>query len=263
MTQTPYTPHAQPQYPMPPQKPTGSNGLATAGFVLGLLALLGSWVPVVNVVSILLAVVGLILAAVGLAKSKEARTGKGLAISGLILSLVSIVIAVVVNGAVFSVFSDFVEETVTVTVTDADGNEVADGVGDSVTNPAPLGSSVTGRDWKVSVDAVSPVDADATGATAQDGKVLIAVTLTATYVGDDAEGEGVEIDLAYEGPGDTYVHTTDSTFVAENPFDDDAVLLPAESTSGNLVLEVPADWEEGALSLTPALFSLSVSVAVK
>ena len=36
----------------------GSNGLATAGFVLGLLGLLGSWIPVLNILGIILGVLG-------------------------------------------------------------------------------------------------------------------------------------------------------------------------------------------------------------
>ncbi|MFT4008833.1 MAG: hypothetical protein QM655_02205 [Nocardioidaceae bacterium] len=82
----------------------GSNGLAVAGFVLGLLGLLGSFIPVVNIGAIVLAVIGLVLAGIGLARSKSARGGKGLAIAGLILSVLGIIIAIIIDVAVGNAF---------------------------------------------------------------------------------------------------------------------------------------------------------------
>ena len=46
--------------PYPPPQPKGSNGLAIAGLVLGLLGLLTCWAPVLNVLSIVLGVIGAI-----------------------------------------------------------------------------------------------------------------------------------------------------------------------------------------------------------
>ena len=64
--------NAQPQIPVQPKK---SNGVAIAGFVL---ALIGGF---------LLDIVGLILSIVGLNKSKECNSGKGLAIAGIIIAM--------------------------------------------------------------------------------------------------------------------------------------------------------------------------------
>ena len=74
----------------------GSNGIATAGFVLSLLGLLGSWIPVLNVLGILLAVVGSALAAVGLAKAKVGA-GMGLALAGIVLGVFAVILALLVN----------------------------------------------------------------------------------------------------------------------------------------------------------------------
>ena len=43
-----------------------SSGLATAGLVLGIIALVGCWIPYINVVSMIIAVIGFILAIVAL-----------------------------------------------------------------------------------------------------------------------------------------------------------------------------------------------------
>ena len=53
MSQTDQPTYApNPGYP-PPAPVKGSNGLATAGFVLGLLGLLGSWIPFLNILGII------------------------------------------------------------------------------------------------------------------------------------------------------------------------------------------------------------------
>lgn len=66
-----------------------SNGMGVAGFVLALLSFLFSWIPLVNFVDIILWPLGFIFSFIGLFKSP-----RGLAITGLILSLLSIMFGV-------------------------------------------------------------------------------------------------------------------------------------------------------------------------
>jgi Na+/H+-dicarboxylate symporter len=81
MTQPQYYPPHPPMHAWPPQ-----NGLGTAGFVLGLLALI-VW-P--------LAILGLIFSAVGIGKaSRREATNRGLAVAGVVLSLISLLFGVV------------------------------------------------------------------------------------------------------------------------------------------------------------------------
>ena len=94
----------------------GSNGLATAGFVLGLLGLLSSWIPVVNVVGIILGVIGVVLAGVGLAKSKKVNAGKGLAIAGIVLGALGVIFAVLINAVFVSAVDDAIDETTSTSV---------------------------------------------------------------------------------------------------------------------------------------------------
>lgn len=69
-----------------------SNGLGTAGFVLALLGVILCWIPVLNWILWLL---GLIFSFIGVFKKP-----KGLAITGLVLSFISIIIIIAVLGAV-------------------------------------------------------------------------------------------------------------------------------------------------------------------
>ena len=69
-----------------------SNGIGTAGFVLALLGVILCWIPVLNWILWLL---GLIFSFIGVFKKP-----KGLAITGLVLSFISIIIIIAVLGAV-------------------------------------------------------------------------------------------------------------------------------------------------------------------
>jgi hypothetical protein len=69
-----------------------SNGLGTGGFVLALLALFLCWVPVLGWI---LWALGLILSFVGVFKQP-----KGLAIAGLVLSLLGLILLIAVVGAI-------------------------------------------------------------------------------------------------------------------------------------------------------------------
>ncbi|MFT7836376.1 MmpS family transport accessory protein [Saccharothrix sp. BKS2] len=89
----PQPPQLQHQPPVPPPPP--QNGLGTAGFVLGLVGLLFSFLPVIGVVAWPLVILGLVLGLVGWARADRGRaTNKGLAIAGVALSAVGLVICV-------------------------------------------------------------------------------------------------------------------------------------------------------------------------
>jgi len=69
-----------------------SNGVGTAGFVIALIAVFLGWVPVLGWIIWLL---GLILSFVGVFKQP-----KGLAIAGLVISLIGIILLLTVFGAI-------------------------------------------------------------------------------------------------------------------------------------------------------------------
>jgi hypothetical protein len=83
--------------PSPPQQAVAkpSNGLGTAGFVVGLIGLVCSFVPLIGVVAWPLVILGIIFSAVGISKAaKGLATNKGLAIAGLVVSIIGLVICV-------------------------------------------------------------------------------------------------------------------------------------------------------------------------
>ncbi len=92
MTQEPLNPQNQ-QRPTVIINQAESNGIGTAGFVLALIAVFLGWVPFLGWIIWLL---GLIFSAIGVS-----RQPKGLAIAGLVISLIGIILLIVVFGTIF------------------------------------------------------------------------------------------------------------------------------------------------------------------
>jgi hypothetical protein len=83
------------QYAPPQQAVKPSNGFGTAGFVLGIIGLVFSFIPLIGVIAWPLVILGLIFSAIGLSKASKGRaTNKGLAIAGLVVSIVGLVICI-------------------------------------------------------------------------------------------------------------------------------------------------------------------------
>jgi hypothetical protein len=72
-----------------------SNGLGTAGFVVGLIGLVFSFIPLIGVVAWPLVILGIVFSAVGIAKANKGRaSNKGLAIAGLVVSVIGLAICI-------------------------------------------------------------------------------------------------------------------------------------------------------------------------
>ena len=79
--------------------------LGILAIIFGALALLGSWIPIVNILSFFLAIATLILGVFGIAINLRNR--KTLAIIGTTLGLISIVIVLIIQVLSTNVFTDF------------------------------------------------------------------------------------------------------------------------------------------------------------
>ena len=103
-------PVAQPVYVQPvvamPAQPRKSSGMAIAGLIMGIFALILCWVPVLNWI---LGLLGLIFSIVGIAKKNGGA--KGAAIAGLILTILGIILSIAMIGAVLgSGVSEYLEQ---------------------------------------------------------------------------------------------------------------------------------------------------------
>lgn len=82
-----------------------TSGLATAGMVLGIIAIVGAWIPFLNVVSIILGALALVFGIIALVKKKS--LGKSLA--AIILGGLSVIVAIVMIAVASSAINELVK----------------------------------------------------------------------------------------------------------------------------------------------------------
>lgn len=271
--------------PTPATTPAGTNGLTIAGFILALLGLLGSWIPLLNVFSMILGAVGAILAALGLAKAMRTGASKALAITGLALGVLTVIIAIAINVAFFSAADEAIAEATDATVEapQSAGDEADDrdqegegagsaedpsggGAGTTRGNPVPLGTKITDGDWTVTINSVTTTNADSVGQGPAAGSSLLVVNLTATYNGHDDQGQTPWVTVKFVGPDGTSYGTLDGStlFLEEDPFDSLKTLYHGGSVTGDEMIEVSGDnWQNGVLAVSPGMISDDVFVKVR
>ena len=127
-----------------------TTAMGIAGLVLGLVALLTSWMPIFNNVSFFIGLAGAVLAVVGvIATFRRTRSGKGIAIAGLIVSIVACAAVLGAQQATSKAINDALDSatngpavtsSTAGTATEADSNET------SGTSTSANESSASGED---------------------------------------------------------------------------------------------------------------------
>src|SRR6478735_640605 len=85
-----------------PPAPSSTNALAITGFVLAIVGLLFCWVPGLNVFAAILGLAGVVLGIVGLVQVKSGKTGKGFALSAIIVGALTILGTILTYVALFA-----------------------------------------------------------------------------------------------------------------------------------------------------------------
>ncbi|MBO4365966.1 MAG: DUF4190 domain-containing protein [Eggerthellaceae bacterium] len=92
------------QAPAQQALPKSTSGMGIASLVLGILAFLASFIPLLNILSFPLVILGLLFAVIGLVGIKKGKhVGKGITMAGLVLCLLALVITVVMYVAAAAV----------------------------------------------------------------------------------------------------------------------------------------------------------------
>jgi len=265
MTDTPSAPN-----PVDPETPAKTkNTLGVIALVTAIVGAVFACVPGALIIGWILLPIAFILGLVALFQKGRRRA----AIAAVIISIVGTVVGVVVFLAVVAdAFDDAFNEEPTVKTSDKGSDDsAADGSEKKGTreNPYPLGSEISSEDWTVTVNSV---DLDGTQAvmaenpfneSPAEGHVYILVNLTATYTGDDPEGDTPWTQVAYVSSEGKSFEVYDNLVVAPDQFDELTTLYEGASTSGNLVIEAPAEaLADGVLAVTPGLIGGKVFVAV-
>lgn len=250
-------PQAAPsQAPAPapePQGEKGSSGMAIAGLVLGIVGIITSFMPIINNVSFFIGLVGLVLAIIGMVGvSKGRKKGRGFAVAGIVLNVLTVVI-VIASQMFYS--------------------SVIDSMADSVkAKPASSSQAASGDAAAASGDAAVPESAFAISidgareATDYEGKRAIVVTYTFTNNSDSdahfftdidarAYQNGVELDTTFNSSAwnaennDSKTVKTGATIVVEKGYE--------LTDSSPVTVEAKEMWDFDNVILAEATFDVA------
>ena len=263
-TQAPYQ---QPYAPVPPPHAPRKKGagLAVASMVLGIIALLLSWVPIVNNAAAVLAVIGLALGIPALLRARRGtHSGTGLAVTGLVTSLVAIVVVILTQAFYASVIDEVErsmdEELSSLAPADGSTSQLAETAPEeaSATDVVPLGVPAQVGDYLVTVDAVE-LDADESVLAADDynepatGQYVL-TQLTVTYTGTTEGMPGFDLTTVFHGSdARQYSDAECMAFLADDAMDA-PILNPGGSDTFQFCMDVPpAAVAGGQLSVEPTV----------
>lgn len=268
MSHPPQAPYQQPYAPVPPPQtpPQKGAGLAIASMVLGIIALLLSWVPVINNLAAVLAVVGLGLGIPALLRARRGTAGgKGLAITGLVTSVLALVLVIATQVFYASVL-DEVERSLDEELNGAPADAVAPELIDPLTEEAPapaadvvpLGVPAQVGDYQVSVDAVQ-LDGNAAVAAANEfneaptGQYVIA-QLTVTYTGAEEGTPGWDLSAVFHGTDARQYSDADCMAALADDAMEAPTLNPGGSDTFQFCMDVPPSAIPGGqLSVEPTM----------
>lgn len=235
---------AAPTPPAPAAPAPLKKGLATAALVLGIVAIVGAWIPILNIGSIIIALVGLVLGIVAIVQAiKGTAAGKVMAIVGASLSALAIIIAIVVNAATVAAVDEALDEVGgDISATTETSEPAADAEDDAaaeeepveetapetgtISNPAAVGDGTVwtiaqgGDEWEITFDAIQVV-----AGIGGDQVVVVTGTATPTAIADGDLSTwvsfptigwmagGAKVDETFDIPDtdafDSYRHTID------------------------------------------------------
>jgi invasion protein IalB len=184
------------------------SGMAIAGLILGIIALITSWMPFLNNMSFFIALVGVVLAIVGVVSTvKGTHSGKALAIVAIVINIVAMAAVLAAQSATETALnkaingpsvSNVSESTTTddsgstsdaSTATDSgstsDASTATDSDQEAATTDLAVGTSVSlDNGLSVSVDSVNK---SVTNVTNLDGSSVVGVQVTYTNNGSDSK----------------------------------------------------------------------------
>ena len=237
-----------------PSAPVKGNRLGPASLILGLLALLGAFIPFVNYGSGLLAIIALVIGAVGLGRRDRP---KGSAIGGVAASVIALILSIVLALVYAAGFLAIAGSSDANSTTSTAGASKDAAVGTRA-NPAPLGTKITlstggAAQYEVSLGASTlnanslVADANQFNAAPPVGFEYAMVPVTLTYKGVTSGTPWTDVRVEFETAAGTTLTDSDSIVTGPSPaLTDINELSPGASGMGNVVVAIPAaDAAEG------------------
>ncbi|MDO4259426.1 MAG: hypothetical protein Q4C87_07900 [Actinomycetaceae bacterium] len=274
-----------------PNPPKERNTLGIVALAISIIGFIFACIPGFLIIGWLLLPIGFILGIVAaVLKGKAKWPG----IAAIIISVVGTIVGIlvflfVVGNAVDQALNEDVTSTVpgasqsgteTSTAAPADNAASTSSAPDSSTsnsdgkqgtreNPLPLGTELSSKDWKVTINSV---DLNATEAItsfntfnqpADPGQTYILVNATFTYIGNDPNGAIPFTLIEYVTPQGNTHSSVEKPLVAPDAIDM-STLYSGASVTGNIPLAVPSEGlEQGVLAVQPDILADKAFIAVK
>ena len=224
----------QPTYSSPRQPQVGTSGLAITGLVLGIVAILGSFLPIINNAAFFIGIIGLALSIIGLRQTKSgAKKGSGMAVAGIVLCIVSLAVTLLMQAAC-SAALDSMSSNGKGTVAGASSTATAQGAnGDKPADTANMqvGQTVDMENGlSVTVDAVE-------GGLENYGNATVS-RITVTYVNNGTSNESFNMfDWKAEDANGAQRSTT--IYLNEENGLSSGTLSPGGTVTGNIYFDDP------------------------
>lgn len=260
-----------PYYPLPAghsmPRPAPQNGLGTAGFVLGLVGLLFSFIPLIGIIAWPLVLLGVVLSGIGLSRARSGRaTNTGLTIAGIACSVLGLLVCISYAAA----FGAAVSTPPAASASQAGRAEPAPSIAGgqdtaAAEAPAGIGTQVQDGAFTFTATKVEP-GRDALGdgflrSEAQGSYVLVHVTVT--NVGTEAQMFTSANQTLLDAQGREF--EADAGAALMNVPDSESFLTdinPGNSVDGVLVFDVPEGLSPAAIELHESMFSDGTTVSL-
>ena len=216
-----------------PASQPSKSGLGIAGFVLGIIALATSFLPIINNFSALLTAIGFVLALIGtIACVKGRKSGKGLSIAGVVMNVIAFAVVLATQSMYSSAIDDAFSGT---SVAPQPANEQPATTAPASDDAAESSQAVAaGNSITLKNGLVLTVDGVVTGFQSYDGKPITQVSVTYQNNGNSQascnpadwtadEAQGAQRSQAFYTDGDNELHS--------------GTLAAGGTVSGNLYFE--------------------------
>lgn len=250
-----YTP--SPHAPTPPPAPVPKNGLGTTSLVMGILSIVGSWIPFAGFGSYITSLIGIITGALGQGRAKKGlATNRGAATGGLVMSIIGLVSVVMATVFYTSVLYALGESTDTSKPAISQGSKADQkmaGIGETV-NDGDMSFTVTRLQ-----DGVTNIGGEL-GEDAQGQFVVVHVRVKNT--GNEAAMFEASEQKVYDVKGREYSDAAAGILLDEsNSFLEE--INPGNTVKGKLVFDMPKNAQPHYIELHGSMFSEGVTVSLR
>ncbi len=165
--------------------------MAVTGLVLGILAVVSSWIPIINNLSFVIGLIGFVFAIVGVVGTMRGKkSGKGLAIAALVVNLVALMVVLASQSALSAAIEDATSGSSVVGTSASDDTEQEDdaadeGSSDSETNQQASTDLAVGTTIELDDGLSVTVDSVEMGLVNYDGSEIVGIHVTYANNGDE------------------------------------------------------------------------------